>query len=147
MMEVSVTKILTPPGVPAGQRSPLWGYEDEIRRLLGEGWSYRQIAAALEKVGVSVTVGWLQKWGRANLGPVRRPAKKTGSVPAAQATPAPESGASAPPAGEGKGSPSPASGPAESKVPGAPAGSISQVLDDERRERTALADQFFRPKK
>ena len=101
MMEVSVTKILTPPGVPAGQRSPLWGYEDEIRRLLGEGWSYRQIAAALEKVGVSVTVGWLQKWGRANLGPVRRPAKKTGSVPAAQATPAPESGASAPLASDG----------------------------------------------
>lgn len=101
MMEVSVTKILSPPGVPAGQRSPLWGYEAEIRRLLAEGWSYRQIAAALEKAGVSVTVGWLQKWGRANLGPLRRPAKKTGSVPAAQATPAPESGASAPLANEG----------------------------------------------
>ena len=92
-----MTKILTPPGVPARQRSPLWGYEDEIRRLLGEGWSYRQIAAALEKAGIKVTVGWLQKWGRANLGPLRRPAKKTGrSVPAAQATPAPESGAASP---------------------------------------------------
>lgn len=88
---------LEPTGAPAQKKSALWRFEPEIRRLIGEGWSYRQIAEALAKAGVTVSVSWLQRWGRTHLGRVRgaAPAGRTGTVPAG--IPPPERAGSAGP--------------------------------------------------
>ena len=85
MQEDMPQKRLQPAGKPGRRSSALWEYADEVRRLLAEGWTYPQIRAALEAGGVKVSLGWLQRWGRANVGRVRgpgAPARGTSSVPA-----------------------------------------------------------------
>ena len=90
-----MSKTLSPKGTPAGKRSELWEYEREIRRLLGEQWSYLQIAEALAEAGVTVSVRWLRRWSLAHIGPVRhrRSAGETAVLPptppTASAAPAP----------------------------------------------------------
>ena len=114
---------------PAHCRSPLWDHVDRIRTMLGERYSYEQIARALTRRGVTLTASEIGKWcrrqGLRSVAPSRhrRVDKKSAATAANPLSPA---------------APAPASSPAAGK-----AKSISALLAEDEAAQAASLGKFF----